>query len=141
MPRSQFLALVLLCLGCEDASDHVVVPLAGPTELSATPVTLTPATPLSATDDENGICLLPPAGYDLHTEWTLGLPGEPGVGIRGAALLTNGDTVALNARSWSGELCLGREGHGPWPAPAREVRVWSSGPITVQGITWVSTHK
>ena len=111
------------------------------TPLNSVPTRFHPATPLSAADDINGVCIVPPEGYELHSEWTLGRPGQPGVRLRAAVVLTRGDTVSLFARSWSGELCLEPERGGPLPAAVREIAIWSSGPIVARRITWRSTHK
>ena len=101
------LSLLVLLLACQRGPERTFVVLAeGSTPLGRAPTRFRPATPLPAADDINGVCVLPPVGHELHTEWTLGLPGRPGVRVRAAAVLTTGDTVPLYARSWSDELCL-----------------------------------
>lgn len=103
--------------------------------------TFRPPEPLNAADDENGICILARTGDTLNVDWTLpGTTGAP-VALRAEALLTDGSSVALRPTAWMDGLCLHPARQGPWASAVREVRVWASGPIVAERVTWISTHK
>jgi len=102
-----------------------------------------PASPLSANDDENMVCVQLIAGDTLRDDWAIAVRGGEPARLHAELTLVNGDVVPLPMESMLGaaQYCLGPRIGGPLRDAVREARVWSSAPITVAGIEWVSTHK
>ncbi len=141
---SRFFAVALVATACTAAPDPAAfVTLAGTTRVVAAPLVLRPSSPMSAKDEENMVCLALSAGDTLRDDWTIAASGNRSVQLHAELTLVNGDTVPLPTQSMLGakHYCLGPERFGPLADSVREARVWSSAPITVEGIEWISTHK
>jgi hypothetical protein len=142
MRTTTLIAVTLIVVGCARAPGRVYV------DLIAAPVTLSPESQTfrlskaAPTDNDSvGVCVTPPKGYELRDDWSLGPSEALAVRLSAEVTLTNGRVVLLPEPSWSGDYCLHPEGDGPLEAPVQEVRVASTGPLTVENVTWVSTAK
>ncbi len=117
--------------------------LADTTQLTTTALALRPAAPLHGDDDENMVCFQLLAGDTLREDWAIATRGGQSSHLRAELALADGRVIALPNKSTLGanRYCLSATPLGPLPAPVQEARVWSSAPIMVAGIQWLSTHK
>jgi hypothetical protein len=89
------------------------------------------------------VCFQLLAGDTLRDDWAIATRGDRASHLRAELTLADGRVIALPNKSMLGadRYCLSATPQGPLPSPVQEARVWSSAPITVAGIEWLSTHK
>ena len=134
-------ALALVACGTAAGEPFAAV-VADTTELTPTRQSFVFDHPLTATDDENGVCFHFGPQATLLENWSVApMPDMPGVYPRAEAVLTDGRRVPLTNKVWSEAYCLQPERQGPLSAPVRELQLWSSAPTRVNQISWYSTHK
>jgi hypothetical protein len=138
------LAVVPVGLACSPGRDPASsATLADTTQLTSTALALRPEAPLHADDDENMVCFHLLTGDTLRDDWAIATRGNQSSYPRAELTLADGRVIALPSKSMLGadRYCLSATPLGPLPAPVQEARIWSSAPITVAGIEWLSTHK
>ena len=136
--------LALLLSGCTASPEPgAYVTLADTTRLVGAPLVLRPTSPMAANDDENMICFTLASGDTLRDDWSIAVASAGPVQLHAEVTLGDGRTLPLPTQSTLGasQYCLGPRVGGPLPAAVREARVWSSAPITLSSIEWLSTHK
>jgi hypothetical protein len=79
----------------------------------------------------------------LRDDWAIAVRGGHPAQPQAELTLIDGRIVPLPTQSMLGadQYCLGPEVSGPLPVAVQEARVWSSAPILVAGIEWLTTHK
>lgn len=124
-------------LACSPAPDIATVTLvSGNLMLAGDTLELTAHDSLPSRRSENGICLLADSSYSLADDWSLRTSAGQGGHLYAAAVLADRTVVPLDTKAWTGEYCLTRPDSIPQGVNA--VRIWSTGPIHVRRVTWVS---
>ena len=138
-------AVAVACLGAACAAPDEPNELALAVEaqdLTTTARSLKASAPLPTPNSDNGVCFSIPDEYEMHSDWTFGRHPEERVAISAAAVSHEGAIVELPGKSLIGNRFCRTTTHAiAIQEPIVAARIWSSAPIRVDSVVWISVDK